>query len=227
MTACNTLVRENFSAVLFDEYMEKYENITVDHINAQLGNNKPLASEIPSLGTTDVMAGKTAWQKDPFKQDRDLDPMREALSPGAKDTLGWFYNLLQSYVLYFMKCLVTPALRASITKRISEARASGRTIIWHTFKKWIRSKLVDYSPHLLLESIQTMTRPSTMTCVHWTTTFVQLRKVLFDKYEQPIVGIIAWFYWASQVTVQEWAVLRDAFELPSTARRLPSSPHCS
>ena len=59
MTACNTLIRDNFSAVLFDEYMEKYENITVDHINAQLGNNKPLASEIPSLGTTDVMAGKT------------------------------------------------------------------------------------------------------------------------------------------------------------------------
>jgi len=60
-TACNTLVRDNFSAVLFDEYMGKYENITVDQINAQLGNNKPLASAIPSLGTTDVMVGKTAW----------------------------------------------------------------------------------------------------------------------------------------------------------------------
>jgi hypothetical protein len=75
-TACSTLFRDNFSAVLFDKYIEKYENITVDQINAQLGNNKPLAAALPSNGTTDVMAGRTAWQKDPFQQDRDLDSMR-------------------------------------------------------------------------------------------------------------------------------------------------------
>ena len=57
---CSTLIRDNFSAMLFDEYMEKFENIMVDQINSQLGTNKPLASAIPDLGATDAMVDKTA-----------------------------------------------------------------------------------------------------------------------------------------------------------------------
>ena len=140
------------------------------------------------------MAGKTAWQKNPFKRDRNLDPMRDALNEGARETFNWLFLLTQSYVFYFVKNLVEPELRADITKNISEAKASNKIMVWHTFKLWIRSKLVDYSPHLLLESIQTMTRPSNMTALYWSTTFVQIRKVLLDKYLQPIIGIIVWFY---------------------------------
>jgi len=128
-TACSKLICDNFSAVLFDEYIEKYENLTVDQINAQLGANKPLASAIPALGATDVMAGKTAWQKDPYKQDRDLDTTRAALTPRAAETMEWLYNLTQAYVLYFSKNLVEPDLRADITKKISEAKASGNKIV--------------------------------------------------------------------------------------------------
>ena len=66
--------------MLYDEHMETYENITVDQIDSQLGSNKQLASVIPALGMTDVMAGKTVWQKDPFKRDEKLNPMRDALN---------------------------------------------------------------------------------------------------------------------------------------------------
>ena len=79
--------------MLYDECMENYENITVDQINSQLGSNKPLASTIPALGTTNVMVGKTAWQKDLFKRDWNLDPMRDALNEGANDMLNWLFLL--------------------------------------------------------------------------------------------------------------------------------------
>ena len=81
--------------------------------------------------------------------------MRDASTEGAKDMLNWLFLLTQSYVFYFLKNLVEPELRADITKRISEAKTSNKIVLWHTFKLWIRSKLVDYSPYLLLESIQT------------------------------------------------------------------------
>ena len=162
------------------------------------------------------MAGKTAWQKDAFKHDEKLDPMSDSLNEAAKEKLDWLFLLTQSYVFCFIKNLVEPELRADITKTISETKCSNTIMVWHIFKLWIRSKLVDYSPHLLLELIQTMIRPSNMTAIYWSTTFVQIRKVLFDKYLQPIIGIIAWFYWASQVTVSEWAIIRDTLDFPTT-----------
>ena len=79
------LIRDNCLAVLYDEYMETYENIMVDQINNQLGSNKQLASAIPALGMTDVTAGKTVWQKDLFKCNQNPDPMRDILDEGAKD----------------------------------------------------------------------------------------------------------------------------------------------
>ena len=80
-------------AVLYDEYTETYKNITVDQINIQLGSNKQLASAIPALGTTNFMAGKTAWQKDLFKRNEKINPMRDALTMGAKETLNWLFLL--------------------------------------------------------------------------------------------------------------------------------------
>ena len=68
--------------------------------------------------------------------------MREALSDGAKDTLNWLFLLTQAYIFYSTKNLVVPELRADITERISEAKASGTAMVWHAFKKWIHSKLV-------------------------------------------------------------------------------------
>ena len=37
------------------------------------------------------------------------------------------------------------------------------------------------------------------------------------KYLQSIIGIIAWYYWASQVTISEWAVVRDTLDFATTA----------
>ena len=84
--------------------------------------------------------------------------MRDALNEGAKHMLNWLFSLTQSYIFYFTKNLIEPELHADIMKRSSEVKSSNKIMIWLTFKLWIRSKLVDYSPHLLLELIQTMTR---------------------------------------------------------------------
>ena len=65
---------------------------------------------------------KTAWQKDPFKRDAELDPMRDKLNEAAKEKLDWLFLLTQSCVFYFVKNLVEMELRADITKRISERR---------------------------------------------------------------------------------------------------------
>jgi hypothetical protein len=93
-----------------------------------------LASVIPALGATDAMAGKTAWKRDPFKRDQSLDRIRNALNECAKDTLNWLFLLTQSNVFYFVKNLVEPELRADITKRISEANASNKIMLWQIFK---------------------------------------------------------------------------------------------
>ena len=138
-TACSSLFHAKSSAVLFDEYAEKYENIVVDEINAQMGSNKPLAQAVPSVGTTDVLAGKTAWQKDPYLQDCSLDTMRIALTPGAKDTLKWLCKIMQDYTLYFIKCLIVAPFRTSLIKKIMEAKASNKIVIWHKLKTHIRS----------------------------------------------------------------------------------------
>jgi len=216
MTACSSLFHAKSSAVLFDEYAEKYENIVVDEINAQMGSNKPLAQAVPAVGSTDVLAGKTAWQKDPYLQDRTLDTMRTTLTPGAKDTLNWLCEITQDYALYFIKCLIVASFRTSLIKKITEAKASNKVVIWHELKTHIRSRLVQYSPHLLMESLQTMIRPPSVTALSWTTTWVQVRKLLAQKYGQLLVGIIAWHYWAGQITIGEWSVVKDILDMPTT-----------
>ena len=197
-TANSSLLKFDFSAVLFDDYMQDYQNIITAFINKQLGSTGVLAAAIPNTGSTnDVLAGKSAWQKDAFLQDEKLNSMRESLTKGAKETLQWLNQLTQSYILYFFSALIRADLRAIIVQRISVFKNTNKIIVWHTLKKWIRTHMTDNSPHILMESLQTMTRPSGMPVAMWTTTFTQPRAVLFKKYKQSLVGILAWFYWAN------------------------------
>ena len=98
--------------------------LIVDEMNTQLASSKPLAQSLPSAAAADVNAGKTAWQKDPFGIDRDLDGMRSALSDGALSTLKWLASTAQEYALYFLNVLTEPELKTGITKKFTAAKAA-------------------------------------------------------------------------------------------------------
>ena len=157
-----TLITYTSAVDLYDEYIRQYEINCIDWMNVQLGSNKPLGNQVPSVGTSDQSDGKSVWMIDPFSLLRNHDARRSALSTGAKATQEWLTKTLNMYVLYFLKELCDPDVTAIVTKKIQEAKATRATILWQTMKAFVRSLLQDPSPVLMLESIQTMTRPNEM-----------------------------------------------------------------
>ena len=80
---------------------------------------------------------------------------------------------------------------------------------------WMRKQLRDMSPRFMLEPLTSMARPSFMPVVFWTNVFVMLRHQLLLK-GQTLMDSIACDYWGEQVTIQEWGVVTDFFDLPKT-----------
>ena len=134
-TATGGLIKRQFSAVLFDEYMNKYMVLIVDEMNTQLASSKPLAQSLPSAAAADVNAGKTSWQKDSFGIDPELEEMRSALSDGASGTLKWLASVAQQYALYFLSVLLETEMKAGISKKITAAKAANEVLVFHDLVK--------------------------------------------------------------------------------------------
>ena len=48
-----TLITYTSAVDLYDEYIRQYEINCIDWMNVQLGSNKPLGNQVPSVGTSD------------------------------------------------------------------------------------------------------------------------------------------------------------------------------
>jgi hypothetical protein len=60
-----------------------------------------------------------------------------------------------------------------------------------------------------------MARPSFMPVVFWTNAFIMLREELLLK-GQSLHDSIAYDYWGEQVSISEWGVVTDWFDIPKT-----------
>ena len=79
----------------------------------------------------------------------------------------------------------------------------------------MRKQLRDMLPRYMLESITSMAWPSFMPVMFWTNAFIMLRNQLLLK-GQTLLDSITYDYWGEQVTISEWGVVTDFFDLLKT-----------
>ena len=176
---------------------------------------KALGSIAPTQTESDSLAAKNMFAKDPTSKIQSLDSERTKLTAGAKVLHAWLTKTLNQFLLYNSKRILAPDIKALITKRIRLDVISKTKDSWEKLSTWIRKQLRDMSPRYMLESITSMARPSNMPVVFWTNAFIMLRNQLLLK-GQTLSNSIAYDYWGEQVTISEWGVVTDFFDIPKS-----------
>jgi hypothetical protein len=176
---------------------------------------KALGSVAPTQTESNSLAAENTFAEDLTSKIRSLDPERAKMTAGAKVVHTWLTKTLDQFLLYNSKRLLAPDIKALITKRIRLVTVNKTEDSWASLSTWMRKQLRDMSPRYMLESITSMARPSFMPVVFWKNAFIMLRNKLLLK-RQTLIDAIAYDYWGEQVSISEWGVVTDFFDIPKT-----------
>ena len=85
-TLDDNLISLNTTILDFDNLRLKYESCLVDSINSEILKKTALSQSLFAISGTAGNKGQSAWIKDPFKRNNQLDPEKLALSQASKQT---------------------------------------------------------------------------------------------------------------------------------------------
>ena len=155
-SSLNSMIHFGLSVAKYDELVRQYETILVDYINTTMAKAKALGSFAPTQTESDSLAAKNMFAKDPTSKIRSLDSERLKLTAGAKVLHTWLTKTLDEFLLYNLKCLLVPNIKALITKHIRIFNIDKTEDSWKSLSSWMRKQLRDMSPRYMLESIMSM-----------------------------------------------------------------------